>query len=142
MKIRPGSPSDFDIIKPLMNGWWGGRQVDHLQHELFFDHFTDTVFVAENDEGETIGFINGFYSQSQSPVAYIHFSGVHPDYRGKGIGKSLYLKFFEKVKSDGRTIVKATTSPTNESSIHFHEVMGFRTQKDHRGKIVFEKDIA
>lgn len=48
--------SDYYTISPLINEWWGGRQMSDMLPKLFFDHFTNTSFVAEK-EGEIVGFL-------------------------------------------------------------------------------------
>lgn len=96
--------------------------------KLFFDHFTNTSFVVEK-EGEIVGFLIGFLSQSYSNEAYIHFIGVHPDYRRHNIGKKLYNEFFNKVKQNGCKIVRCVTSPVNKVSIAYHTKMGFVIEK-------------
>ena len=45
--------------------------------KLFFVHFRDTSFVAEDDGGSP-GFLCGFRSQTFDDEAYIHFVGVDP----------------------------------------------------------------
>lgn len=56
---------------------------------------------------------------------YIHFAGVHPDYRGIGIGVFLYDRFFGICRENDRNIIKACTSPVNKGSIEFHKKIGF-----------------
>ncbi|KKI92865.1 hypothetical protein WQ54_06680 [Bacillus sp. SA1-12] len=127
MKIRSVRGSDYYAISPLINVWWGGRQMSDKLPKLFFDHFTNTSFVAEKD-GEIIGFLIGFLSQSHPHEAYIHFVGVHPDYRKHHIGKTLYNEFFNEVKQTGRKIVRCVTSPVNKVSIAYHTKMGFKME--------------
>ena len=91
---------------------------------LFFVHFRETTFVAEED-GELIGFLAGFLSQTHPDEAYIHFVGVHPDERGAGLARDLYERFFTAAREHGRSLVRCVTSPANEGSIRFHERMGF-----------------
>ena len=141
MRIRPGRPSDYDNVKAVMNDWWSGRQVDHLQHELFFEHFADTVFIAENEKHELIGFINGFYSQAHPNAAYVHFIGVNPTMRNTGLGRQLYEAFIEKCRVDGKSKVLSCTSKVNKPSIDFHKSLGFSEQEDSRGKVQFKKSI-
>jgi len=124
MKIRSIKSSDYDAISPLINEWWGGRRMSDMLPKLFFVHFTNTSFAVE-DDGKIIGFLIGFLSQTYSEEAYIHFVGVHPDYRKQNIGRQLYNKFFDVVKQHGRTIVRCVTSPVNKSSIAYHTKMGF-----------------
>lgn len=124
MEIRSVKGSDYYIISPLINEWWGGRNMSDKLPKLFFDHFTNTSFIAEKD-GKLVGFLIGFLSQSNSNEAYIHFVGVHPDYRKHSIGKHLYNQFFNVVKHNGRNIVRCITSPVNKTSIAYHTKMGF-----------------
>jgi L-amino acid N-acyltransferase YncA len=91
---------------------------------LFFEHFTDISFAAERD-GELTGFLVGFRSQSRPGQAYIHFVGIHPGERGRGLGRQLYARFFDAVRAQGCGEVHAVTSPVNRGSIAFHQRMGF-----------------
>lgn len=128
MEIRSVKSSDYYVISPLINEWWGGRNMADMLPKLFFVHFTDTSFIVEK-EGKIVGFLIGFLSQSNSNEAYIHFVGVHPDYRKHNIGKRLYNKFFDVVKQKGRSIVRCVTSPVNKVSIAYHTKMGFKSEE-------------
>lgn len=131
MHIRTVQSTDYYIISPLVNEWWGGRQMSDKLPKLFFDQFQNTSFIAEQ-EGEIVGFLIGFLSQSNSTEAYIHFVGVHPGYRKQQIGKSLYFEFFRVVKENGRSIVRCITSPVNKASIAYHTKMGFEIEEGDR----------
>ncbi|MEH7356792.1 GNAT family N-acetyltransferase, partial [Neobacillus drentensis] len=128
MEIRSVKGSDYYVISPLINEWWGGRNMSDLLPKLFFDHFTNTSFIAEK-EGKLVGFLIGFLSQSYSNEAYIHFVGVHPDYRKHAVGKKLYNQFFNVAKQNGRNIVRCVTSPVNKVSIAYHTKMGFEIEE-------------
>ncbi|AUS87098.1 GNAT family N-acetyltransferase [Lysinibacillus capsici] len=128
MNIRSVQSSDYYTLSPLINEWWGGRNMSDKLPKLFFDHFTNTSLIMEKD-GEIIGFLIGFLSQSKTNEAFIHFVGVHPDYRKQNIAKRLYDVFFHVVKQYHRNIVKCVTSPINEVSIAFHTNLGFRMEK-------------
>ncbi|MFJ5624611.1 GNAT family N-acetyltransferase [Peribacillus loiseleuriae] len=128
MEIRSVKGSDYYVIFPLINEWWGGRNMSDMLPKLFFDHFTNTSFIDEK-EGKLVGFIIGILSQSHSNEAYIHFVGVHPDYRKHNIGKHLYNKYFNVVKQNGRNIVRCVTSPVNKASIAYHTKMGFEIEE-------------
>lgn len=92
--------------------------------KLFFVHFRPTSFVAECN-GNIIGFIVGFVSQTSSEEAYIHFAGVHPDFRRDGVGRALYERFFDVTAKLGCRVVRCVTSPVNKASISFHQRLGF-----------------
>ena len=81
--MRAADPADYDRIAPVVDEWWGGRAMIDMLPRLFFVHFADTAFVAE-DGSELAGFLAGFLSQARPDEAYIHFAGVSPGHRGRG----------------------------------------------------------
>jgi ribosomal protein S18 acetylase RimI-like enzyme len=127
MKIRNVQPSDYTPIICVLNEWWGGRKMSNMLPKLFFVHFRDTSFIAETDY-KIIGFLIGFLSQSHPEEAYIHFVGVHPEFRKQGVGFALYERFFQTVQELGRDRVKCVTSPINQDSIAYHLRMGFEAE--------------
>ncbi len=129
--MRNVRSSDYDQLAPLINEWWGGRQMSDLLPKLFFDHFQPTSFVIEK-ENNIIGFLIGFLSQSNLKEAYIHFVGVHPEFRQHNVGSSLYERFFKAVTFENRDTVRAVTSPVNKASIAYHTKMGFEIVKGDR----------
>lgn len=124
MTLRNINEEDYSSIISVLDDWWGGRRMVDKLSRLFFKHFQDTSFIAEED-GTILGFLVGFVSQSNPGMAYIHFTGVHPDHRKSGIGSTLYKKFYETVKKRGCTTVNLITSPENALSIAYHNKMGF-----------------
>lgn len=141
ISIRQLVPDDYGRIIPVVNDWWGGRNMRPMLPRLFFVHFSGTSFVAEW-RGQLAGFLVGLLSQCNPEEAYIHFVGVHPDHRKNGIGKALYAHFFEEVERLGRSHVRCVTSPVNKGSIAFHRAMGFeakQTGHDFEG-VPFAKD--
>jgi ribosomal protein S18 acetylase RimI-like enzyme len=125
--IRHVHPSDYSPIILVLDEWWGGRSMSDMLPKLFFTHFCNTSFIAESD-GMIIGFLIGFLSQSHPEEAYIHFVGIHPDFRKQGVGSALYREFFQTVQQLGRSQVKCVTAPVNHSSIAYHLRMGFEAE--------------
>ena len=125
--IKKAGPADHDKIIAALRNWWGGRDLTAMLPRLFLNHFSNTSFVIEK-EGELIGFLIGFISPSLKNEAYVHFMGVHPDFRKKGIGTLLYERFFEICRSHGRNIIRACTSPVNKGSVLFHKRIGFQLE--------------
>ena len=124
--IRHAEPADYPRVVAVVDEWWGGREMAAMLPKLFFVHFRDTSFVAE-DDGRLAGFLCGFRSQTFDDEAYVHFVGVDPAQRGSGLGRELYERFFEAVRP--RTVVRAVTSPVNESSVAFHRALGFEVER-------------
>lgn len=128
LHIRHAEPSDYQPIISVINDWWDGRNMSDMLPKLFFIHFRETSFVAESSS-KIVGFLIGFLSQTFQDEAYIHFVGVHPDYRKMGLGRALYERFFEVAKNRGRMVVRCVTSPVNKGSIAFHLRMGFSIKR-------------
>jgi ribosomal protein S18 acetylase RimI-like enzyme len=127
LEIRNAEADDFYPITAVINDWWGGRQMRDMLPKLFFVHFRETSFIAEVD-GRRVGFLCGFLSQTFPDEAYIHFLGVHPDWRKAGVARLLYQRFFDAVRAHDRRIVRCVTSPVNKTSIAFHLRMGFAVE--------------
>jgi ribosomal protein S18 acetylase RimI-like enzyme len=128
MEIRQINESDHASIISVVNDWWGGRQMAGLLPRLFFAHFQDTSFVIE-EAGQLIAFLIGFVSQTDPRQAYIHFVGIHPDHRKRGLGRQLYELVFENVRARGCDTVRCITAPINTGSVAFHTRMGFQIEK-------------
>ena len=126
--VRGAEPADYDRIAPLVDEWWDGRAMIDMLPRLFFVHFRDTAFVAE-DGTELAGFLAGFLSQAQPDEAYLHFAGVAPSHRGQGVGRMLYEQFFAVAVERSCTVVRCVTSPVNERSVAFHRALGFEVER-------------
>ena len=124
LKVKNCKPSDHQRIIKVMKDWWGGRDLAYLLPKLFLIHFCNTSFVIEKND-ELVAFLIGFLSPTRTKEGYVHFAGVHPDFRGIGIGEYLYHRFFDICKENDRHIIRACTSPVNKGSIEFHQKLGF-----------------
>ena len=133
MNIRHAEPSDHARVAAVIDDWWGGRRMRDMLPRLFFTHFRDTSFVAEDEAGELAGFICGFLSQTYAEQAYIHFVGVSPQHRGAGLARELYERFFAAARAAGRASVHCVTSPENGASIAFHTRLGFEIEAEIEG---------
>jgi predicted GNAT superfamily acetyltransferase len=148
IRVRGAVPADYDRIVAVVDDWWG-RSVEHALPRLFLDHFHATSFVAEAGANAGLaGFLVGFLSPSLPDAAYIHFVGINPRFRGNGLARLLYERFFQLATSGGRSVVKAVTAPVNSASIAFHTALGFSVTGPVQGydgpsdvKMVFERRL-
>jgi ribosomal protein S18 acetylase RimI-like enzyme len=122
--LRFATPEDYDLVIGVVDAWWGGRRMAASVPRLFFQHFQPTNFVAES-AGRLVGFLCGFRSQTRSTQAYVHFVGVSPEGRRRGIGRALYARFFDTARALGCSEVQCVTSPRNTLSLAFHRSLGF-----------------
>ncbi len=129
VSVRRAKPSDYGRVIGRVNVWWGGREMAPMLPRLFFLHFEGTSFVAEDSDGDLVGFVCGFLSQTDPEEAYIHFVGVSPEHRGGGVGRTLYERFFAEVRDADRSVVRCVTSPGNEDSVAFHAALGFQIDR-------------
>lgn len=128
---RPRAGDHLGVVTAIPD-WWGVPATSHLPlmlPRLFFQHFTDTSFLVEDDLG-LAAFLIGFHSASQPGVAYIHFVGVRPDLRSQGLARTLYEAFFAEARAAGCHRVDAITGPPNRRAQAFHLAMGFTISGD------------
>jgi predicted GNAT superfamily acetyltransferase len=124
MHIRSLTKSDFDFLLSVVDDWWGWPTRQKL-HPVYLYQFGDTAFVAE-EEGNVIGFVVGFISQTDPLEAYVHLVATAPSARRRGVASSLYKRFFVAIAERGCQRVKAIMMPVNHRSVTFHLRMGFR----------------
>ena len=141
MFVRTVQENDYDQVIGQVDVWWG-RPMSSRLPRLFFQHFQDTSFILDED-GRVLAFLIGLISQTHPEQAYIHFVGVHPEYRRQGCGRLLYERFFQAAVVRGCTEVRCVTSPQNHTSIKFHQRLGFSIVKGNKeidGLSVWEND--
>jgi GNAT superfamily N-acetyltransferase len=122
--VRTLVPTGYPRVLAVIDEWWGGRPMSARLSRVFFEHFSSTSYAVDRGD-EPVAFFIGLMSQTVADEAYVHFAGVHPDHRGRGLASRLYTRFFEVVSGQGRSVVRSSTSPCNELSIAFHLAMGF-----------------
>lgn len=120
---RQARAEDYDPIAAEVDRWWG-RPVLASLPRLFLDHFHRSSLVVDGADGP-VAFLIGILSPSLPECAYIHFAGVAPGARNRGLARALYEEFFALARADGRRTVSAVTSPGNDGSVRFHQAMGF-----------------
>ena len=126
--VRTVKQSDHERVISVIPDWWNGRDLSSAALKIFFIHFNDSSFIAEIN-GELVGFLIGFMSQSEKDVGYAHLGGVHPEYRKAGIARLLLHEFIQACKINNRSIVKSCTAPINKLAIDFHKQMGFTIEQ-------------
>ncbi|MEU8419147.1 GNAT family N-acetyltransferase [Amycolatopsis japonica] len=136
--MRRADVADHSAIVDRVQRWWGdsrtpaeARELSLLLPKLFLQFFSRTSLVLEDETGIR-AFLVGFHAPDNDVEAYIHFVGVDPELRGQGTARRLYTAFFRHAAEEGRTEVRAITSPANTGSIAFHRAMGFTLEDGDR----------
>jgi GNAT superfamily N-acetyltransferase len=72
------------------------------------------------------------------------FTGVHPDYRGRGLGKALKaaMVLFLRERYDSLEVIRTENSTTNAAMLAINELMGFREYKKYVVYQVGRDDLA
>ncbi|MFF8289490.1 GNAT family N-acetyltransferase [Streptomyces sp. NPDC016309] len=129
--MRRARLSDHRTLVECVHRWCGGpdapaggREPSLLLPRLFLQHFAGTSLVAEDSTGVK-AFLIGFHSADDEEGAYVHFVGVEPALRGRGLARGLYTAFFERAAEAGRREVRAVTAPAEAGAIAFHRALGF-----------------
>jgi len=126
--FRRPTEADHPVIVARIDEWWAGRRMRALLPRLWFQHFTGTSWIAEDQAGRAVGFLVGFVSPDHPDQAYIHMVGTDPNRRRSGLGRALYERFFEDARSHGAQTVTAVTWPGNRQSDSFHRALGFEPE--------------
>lgn len=131
-EARPPCEADYPHIVEALTTWWdldgladqGALRIAMLPR-LFVQHFADTSRLVFEADARLAAFLVGFLSQTEPRVGYIHFVGVAPSLRQRGLARWLYAWFFDTCRRLGRTEVRCITSPSNTRSLAFHQHLGF-----------------
>lgn len=62
--------------------------------------------------------------------SYLRMVGVHPDYRGHGIAKTLTLQCIKYAEATGENILALHTSEHMNAARHIYEKLGFKKTKE------------
>jgi ribosomal protein S18 acetylase RimI-like enzyme len=126
VRFRRPTEADHGPIVRLVDEWWGGRRISGMLQRVWFQHFTGTSWIAEDDAGRLLGFLIGFISPDDPDVGYVKMIATNPNRRRRGLGAALYRQFFDDVAGRGVRRVMAITWPGNRPSVAFHRSVGFR----------------
>lgn len=95
------------------------RQLFDISHEYFL--------IAE-EEGKVIGYVLGNINKNTSQ-GWVLSLGVHPEARGKKLGKLLTKKLVDLLENDLSTEICLTVHPDNASAKKIYEDLGFKSVK-------------
>ena len=123
--LRHATEADHLPLVRSVDDWWGGP-TRHRLPRFWFEHFTGTSLVAEDDDGRRVGFVVGFVSPDHPDVAYLHLLGVAPGRRRRGTGRALWEAFAERARALGARRVATIAWPGDPIGIAFLRAIGFR----------------
>ncbi|MCR9227370.1 MAG: GNAT family N-acetyltransferase [Flavobacteriaceae bacterium] len=144
MIIRQAKRNDIPFIVEMLANDVLGKLREDFQNPLpekYYDAFDNIEgdpnqeLVVMEDTGLVIGTLQ------LSFIQYLTYQGgvrtqieavrVHEDYRGKGIGKRLFLWAIERSKEKSAHVVQLTTDKKRPDALKFYKALGF--QDSHEG---------
>ncbi len=96
--------------------------------------FPGGFLVAEDEEGEIVGFVYGYFKDvpedvlerwKVGKVAQVELIAVHPGHRGKGVGRKLLSKLLERFREAGADMVLVNCPTSAVEAKGLYEEMGF-----------------
>ena len=142
MNIRRARRDDLGAVAELHRGE-GWCYDDELVLRDYWDDCFDreSILVAETKEDGIVGTLEvaKAYKARFGHFAVIRRFVVHPDYRGKGIGRTLLQYATEEAKRMGCSAIELSVDPDNRRPHRFYESLGF---KDDRTEIIMVKTLS
>ncbi|RLI74849.1 N-acetyltransferase [Archaeoglobales archaeon] len=135
MEIRRVSINDLDAFMGLYKLSYKGLEEYAYTKNRDIKHYfkwlmrrdEEGFFVAKI--GEPVGFIacdtNWISFFDDREVGEIHELFVHPEWRGKGIGKKLLEIGIDYAMTKGRNLIELWVGTTNDAAKKFYEKNGF-----------------
>jgi L-amino acid N-acyltransferase len=133
--IRPALPADAPAIRSILNAFIATTTIEWTDVAYTAESVDawlrehEAVLVAEQD-GTVVGLAAfGWFRDAVKRPGYrftventIH---VREEHWRSGIGKALMLALIDAARASGKHAMVAAIDSTNESSIRFHERLGF-----------------
>lgn len=140
MQIRLMQPADYDAVYALWMACagMGLNDLDDSRQGIgkFLQRNPGTCLVAE-EAGRAVGVILAGHDGRRG---YIYHTAVHPEFRGRGIGKGLVQRALAALEQCGIHKVALVVFRRNETGNRFWERMGFAERQDltYRNKALAE----
>jgi GNAT superfamily N-acetyltransferase len=139
VSVRQATIFDLDLITPLFDAYrqFYRKPADLALAKRFlaerFEHQESIIFVALNEGGAALGFVQLFPSFSSGAAARILILNdlfVVPDARRSGVGKLLLRAAADYGKAVGAVRLTLSTEVTNERAQALYEAEGWKVQTD------------
>ena len=142
LRIRPYVPNDRTFILSLAPRLAVGKQpwrdltlwlktVEEWLTESIEQHNQKTmVLVAENEQGERLGFATVSHSThfTGQPQAYVGELVISEEAEGRGVGSALVEACEQWAREQGYTIITLTTGAGNTRALKFYDHLGFHQE--------------
>ncbi|HUH28912.1 N-acetyltransferase [Gelidibacter sp.] len=128
MKIRRATLEDLSIVHQIETLSFNDGSYPAFVLRQLFDISPEYFLVGEDDDGRVVGYVLGNINKNSSQ-AWLLSLGVHPEARGKKMGKFLTEKLIEILENDLSTEICLTVHPDNVAAKKIYEQLGFKSVK-------------
>lgn len=104
-------------IDSAIEHWYGAEDIDRM-----LDDDEMVVLVAETDNG-VVGFSESQLVDERGDILWLH---VDPDYRGEGIGETLFSQTHDTLEERGATFLRGRVLADNAEGNAFYEHEGLQ----------------
>lgn len=108
---------------PINGQDWQWRKMRHCDEDARRD--PAGIFVAEDDEGRSIGFISSWCDR-EAGIGHIPNLVIAAGCRGQGVGRKLIQHVLERFRREGMTHARIETLVQNEVGCGLYQSVGFR----------------
>jgi GNAT superfamily N-acetyltransferase len=132
--VRTATPDDVGPITDLMRGLAEYEKLmhlfiatDELLHDALFGPHPAAECLAADVDGAVIGYALFFHNYSTflgRKGLYLEDLYVHPDHRGKGLGKAMLTRLAALAVERGCARFEWSVLDWNQPAIDFYEAMG------------------
>ncbi|HET6566484.1 MAG TPA: GNAT family N-acetyltransferase/peptidase C39 family protein [Rhodothermales bacterium] len=122
--VRPARPSDLDRLVALEEQSFATDRISRSSYRHLLKSGTAVVLVEE-EEGVVRGSAVLLFRQGLA-AARLYSIATAPEYRGKGIGRTLVDACLEKVVEEGCLFMRLEVREDNREAISLYESRGFK----------------
>ncbi len=123
-KARKAAKSEFNDIFPE-----GAASADNY------------LYVVLDNNNEKIGVLGYQKSPFEENAAFVTENVIKEEYRGKGYGKSAFIKLQEDAREKGFKKMVLNCFKHTPVSYSMYEKNGFRVIEDYGGSVIMEKEL-
>ncbi|WP_163516868.1 GNAT family N-acetyltransferase [Gelidibacter japonicus] len=127
MNIRRATLEDLESVHQIETLSFNDGSYPAFVLRQLFDISAEYFLVAE-EEGKVIGYVLGNINKNTNQ-GWVLSLGVHPEARGKKLGKLLTKKLVDLLENDLSTEICLTVHPDNASAKKIYEDLGFKSVK-------------
>jgi phosphinothricin acetyltransferase len=131
--IRSMRATDWPQVEAILAAGIAGGEATFESVTPSWEQFdagkiTAPRLVAADESGIVVGWAAASRVSSRDAYRGVieHSVYIHPDHRGRGIGRQLLVAFIEAADHAGYWTIQSSIFPENIASIRLHEEAGFR----------------